>query len=551
MNSATKQASEIGAGRRRLGLVSIILLFGVILVGVFARLMNYELRRDEELYVPPAVLLGEGRLYEDFFYNHVPGSAWIFQAFHSIFGAGGLLFSARMAVFFAWIAFAAALVFFTWRLTRSVAATVALAVLVLANEQLLSVVGSTATNNFMTLPLAYSGICLFILGVRGESVFRNIERADGARPDKAPVFAAGACLAAALSIKVSAIAFVAPVAAAALFLPAGMPLIRRAASVLAPFALGGVLAALPVLMTYFRAPELFVAHVVQYHTGPHVDYWASGPAGEDDVAIGVGAKALLAHQIWLSGANLLLNVAMASVIAWLAASEPRFRWLKRLDGGAILALATLFVVGCFSFAPTPSFPQYFAPTIAVVPIVIALFYRRLPNERRGAANVVLCILAFFALIAGAPRLVQHLPKLAVPSAWTVAKIHQDGARIQDAMLKSGVEGNVATLLPIYPLEAGLGVYPELATGQFAYRTADLTSPALLKFYRTTSPSMVRSMFEVDPPAALLLGFEPELEAPMLEFAIAHRYSRIGEFSIKNRYGEAFLWVRPTARKAAS
>ena len=43
------------------------------------RVMNYEMRRDEHLYVPPISLLDSHQLYADFFYNHVPGSAWFFQ----------------------------------------------------------------------------------------------------------------------------------------------------------------------------------------------------------------------------------------------------------------------------------------------------------------------------------------------------------------------------------------------------------------------------------------------------------------------------------------
>jgi hypothetical protein len=112
------------------------------------------------------------------------------------------------------------------------------------------------------------------------------------------------------------------------------------------------------------------------------------------------------------------------------------------------------------------------------------------------------------------------------------------------MAASGVDGKVLTLLPIYPLEGGLDVYREFATGQFVYRTGDLTEPSLLAKYRTTSPARIAAFLESDPPAAMLLGFEPDLEAPMAEFARRKGYRRVDGLTIKDRYGDGYLVVRP-------
>lgn len=521
------------------------LLLGAILLGVFARVMNYDLSRDEELYVPPAALLGDFRLYDDFFYNHVPGSAWLYHLFYGLFGAGGLLFSARLAVFVAWAGLAAAVMFFSWRLAGSLLAAAALTVLVLTNEQLLSVVGSTASNNFAPLPLAYVGLCLFILGVAGRGLWRDAAEATGVRrPNAALIFAAGGFLAAAMSIKVSAVAFVAPVALASLLMPAGAPLLVRLTRVAAPLAAGGLLVALPVLVLFLRAPEQFLAHVVEYHRGPHVAYWAADPAGEEGVVMGLAGKVLLAQEIWFAGGTLILCLvaaifaalfAVAAGPARSAARDPDFR-------GLVLAAATMALVFAIGFAPTPSFSQYFAPPIIVAPIIIAILYGRLEADARARAAVI-AVAAIFALAAGAPRLVQHLPRLLKPDSLTVARVHRDGLAIRAALDDAGVEGKVATLLPIYPLEGGLPVYPEFATGQFVYRTAKFTAPDLLKHYRTTSETAVKALFAKDPPAAFLVGFDKELEAPFVEFAADHGYRPAPSVKIKNRYGDGTLLVR--------
>jgi len=56
--------------------VAAALFFLFVFYFLFLRIMNFEMRRDEQLYVPPARLLNDHALYADFFYNHPPASAW-------------------------------------------------------------------------------------------------------------------------------------------------------------------------------------------------------------------------------------------------------------------------------------------------------------------------------------------------------------------------------------------------------------------------------------------------------------------------------------------
>jgi len=514
---------------------------GLTAAGLFGRLMNYEMRRDEQLYVSPAALLDSGRPYEDFFYNHVPGSAWFFGAMYELFGEGGLLFSARFAMFLIWIVFAVAVAYFTWRLTRSTLIAFSAVVLLALNDFLLGVVGATATNNFLPLLFAYAGLCLFVLGLRGEGALRKSTARRGVEP--VTIALAGASFSVALSIKVSAIAFIAPVAIAALLLPGTATFATRLRTVFLPFALGGLIGATPVLMVFIRAPELFLAHVIQYHTGPHVAYW-SGPATSDEVvAIGLGAKALLAHGIWFSGVNLL--IALGALIALVSYAQKHENGdARRSFGVPALAIAVAAIVAALGFAPTPSFPQYFAPLPVALLFLIAVLLPPETTDRHRPLEVAFLAIAALSMIVGAPRIAQHGASLVLPASWTVSKVHQAGEEIAAEMAKAGVDGKVLTLIPIYPLEAGLEIYPEFATGQFAYRTGDLMSPELRKWYRTTAPSEITAFLEADPPAAMLLGFEPVLESPMAEFAQSQGYRRVAGFEVDDRYGNGYLMLRP-------
>ena len=146
------------------------------------RLMNYELRRDEELYVPPIRLLEESRLYLDFFYNHPPGSAWWFYGIRQLTGSEYLLLDGRLGVLAGWLVYAAGIGLVSFALTRSALASWCIVVLSLANELFLTQTGMTATNNFLPLPFSFLGLALFILGVSQGQTRPVLDRLGGILP---------------------------------------------------------------------------------------------------------------------------------------------------------------------------------------------------------------------------------------------------------------------------------------------------------------------------------------------------------------------------------
>ncbi|NJM29160.1 MAG: hypothetical protein HC855_02655 [Rhizobiales bacterium] len=197
-----------------------------------------------------------------------------------------------------------------------------------------------------------------------------------------------------------------------------------------------------------------------------------------------------------------------------------------------------------SLVPTPGFPQYYTLPLVCIPLLIALLYADLGEEEQLNSNPALIAASAVILIVAAPQLGQSLPHLVSTKSWASEKSHRAGMAIAREIAAADVTGKVATLLPIYPIEGGLEVYPELATGQFAYRTAEYTDPALRRFYRTTSPAEIAQLFGNDRPAAILVGFEPKLEQPLVTFAEANGYRKVDSLDIKDRYGTAVLYIRP-------
>ncbi|WEX75610.1 hypothetical protein PYH37_001044 [Sinorhizobium numidicum] len=511
----------------------------VLLSALFIRIMNYEMRKDEQLYVPPIRLLDHHRLYEDFFYNHPPGSAWLFYGLGKIAGSDQLLLNGRLGVFAAWVFLAAAIGGITYALTRSGLVSWCATVLTITNDLLLTQTGMTATNNLLPLPLSFIGLGLFVLAIR--------ER------DAKPILIAiaGLCLSIAVSFKISAVAFIPPVAIASFFLPRSYQLKERLRRIVVPLVAGGLAGGIPILVSLFSGPQRFLAHVVRYHIGPHLRYWQISDAQGEDAAISLSAKLLLARDVWLSATiavviTVLLTLLLTALKAQTAGRLPR---LRVVNGPLLVVAGALVCSAALSLVPTPSFPQYFAPPLICIPLLFALLFGGLDAEARLRMQPLVIAATLVVLVIEAPRFAQYVATITRPERWTVMRVHDAGVAIAQSIAEAGSEGKVATLSPIYPLEGNLEVYPELATGPFAYRTGDITEAELAAWYKMTSPSRIAALFDADPPGALLLGFDEVLERPMLAYAQRNGYLRSDELGFRDRYGAPVLYLRPPAHRS--
>lgn len=495
------------AHRINLFLLWIVSIAGIF--GIFLRIVNYDMRRDEQLYVPPAKLLENHNLYVDFFYNHTPGSAWIFRLFYLIVPGERLLFSARLAVFSVWLFAIAIVAFVAWRLTRSAPLTLFAAATIAFNDLFLSVAGMTATNNFLPLPFAFLGVALFLTALFRERPSSGLPSLLPGISDRSAILLSGLLLSIAASTKISAAAFIIPVVAIAAVFPFQDSFFERLKRGVFPLALGGLLGGLPFFIEIAHHPQTAFANILGFHTGPHIAFWQEQIAsGEESVALTLGAKLLLAFRIWFTGTNLIaLLIALALSVLWLErhAAAPYRAFLQN----PAIPLAFIFlIVALFCFAPTPSFPQYFAAPPILLPLFLAFFHRGLAEAQKPDLDKVLVCAAILCLTVNTPRLAQNAATVFSPQKWEVNRVHRSGRAL--AAHIGGNQGKIATLLPIYPLEGGLPVYPELATGQFIYRIADRTDPALLRYYKTTSQTKIDALLKSDPPAAILVGFEAEL-----------------------------------------
>lgn len=536
--AAVDQASHAGHRQKWLRLaVSVASVAGVALLlgALYGRLMTFGLRRDEMMFVPPAQYMPDWQLYQDVFFNHVPNVAWFFHSMHIVFGDQGLLGAARIGVFLLWVLLILAIVWTTLRISRSWLLALFSAVAILAADPLLGQAGMAATNNLLPLPFAVLGLGLFVV--------ETMEQ----RPRSSLIFVAGMCLSLAAGSKVSAVVFIPPVALAAFLLPARISLRTRLTGTVLPLAAGGLVGALPVFWYLLDDPQLFLAHVLSFHTGPHIAYWTANAASEPGLAMGLGGKLQLAFGAWLAGGSLILATVLVYLF-WMSlrAGHKGERQDGKCLGQIVVVLAVTALAAVLSFVPTPGFPQYYIQPLVCLPILGALLYRQIGTRDRQQVVPVLCASMFVMLVITLPRLMPGLASLAKPDDFTSARLVRGGQELQQALASHNVpEGPVATFMPLYPMEAGLDIYPEFASGQFAYRIAPYTDAELAAFYRMVGADGLGDLFGKQPPAAILIGYDPDLEAPMLEYVRANNYLEVPVAELSNRYGEGRLFVRTT------
>lgn len=528
---------------------------GLVLAAlILGRILDFGIRRDEMMFVAPAALTGEMPLYSGLFFNHVPLSPWAFAAAHWLAPGLGLLAVARLTVFAAWLLLLTATGLLVHRISRSVPLALLAAVALATSDTLLDQAGMAATNNLLPLPFAMIGLGLVLVALLEDP-----------RPGVLPAtgFAAGVALALAVGLKVSAVAFLPPVLLAALLLPRRRSFRDRLRGLALPGLLGGLAGGAPILWFLVTMPDVFLAHVLGFHTGPHVAYWQANAAGEPGLAMDPRGKLILAYGAWLGGSTLLLaGVTLAALWAGafpatdaaagdnLIRPRPALRRSHGADGWAdalALALGALAVTAAMAFLPTPGFPQYYVQPLVCLPLVAAVAMRRLTAAQARMLTPAIAAALLLMVLVALPRLSAGVASLAAPGRTEVARFAECGRRLAEALAEAGAPaGRIATLMPLYPLEAGLPVYPEFATGPFAFRIANHTPADLAARYVMTGPEGLAGLFAADPPAAVLLGYEPELEAPLADWARAAGYRPVPVEGLTNRYGTGVLLVRGPA-----
>lgn len=502
----------IGAG--------LLLLAGALIL-LWGLNMRRGLNHDEHQFVASAALLARNGLlpYRDFPYFHVPLLTFIY-AFLFQFTPYLLLAARAFSVVSSSLLLALLLVVaFTWPRNLAwgerLAAGLIAVVLLMASPSFVHASGRAWNHDLPVLLTSLAAILFgwWLAGGQLRSLWWLL-----------PV---GLLLGLAAAAR-SSFVLAAPAFALALLWFAGWRC-RRAWLGISSLILGGLLGAAPALYLFALAPERFLFGNLTY-AALNTAYYAQLAAPPP--AMTLPGKLLTAAQliVWQPG-NLLL-VVLVAVTLWLVRRSLRPTVAPEL----LFALLLLPFLIAGAFAPTPLQEQYIYPLFPWCALTWLVALRHVGNARRllvaaGAA-------ALLAALLVAPRYAEGAEVALQPDEWNPLKVHARGERL--VQLAGGQQ--VLTLAPIFALEGGSSVYPELVSGPLAFRVASLLPPEVRSKMGLVGPEDLPSMLP-GPPRSIFTGVHDSdsvEEEPLVAYAGSHGYVPVPEEDA------AVLWSQPLA-----
>jgi 4-amino-4-deoxy-L-arabinose transferase-like glycosyltransferase len=500
-------------------------LFVVVFSLSFSRAMRAGSNHDEHQFIASAQLLVDHGLlpYRDYAYFHLPNLIFVY----------GLLFkftvykllAARLLSALLVTAMAGLVFYFTLELFRKVPKMIGLAtgfgsVLLLAANPLLAYAGMFAWNHSLAMFLALLAAILFWQGARR------------ARP-LWWVFVSGLCLGLAVGTRLSFLSALVPFAVALYFFPGARPA-KRLLGLVAYFGAGFGLAMLPTLLLFTAAPAQFIFGNFTYPNLNTIYRAEIGFFGPPNPMTSFEKLAYFWEQILPQPGNLLLFVAL-SFFGFTTGLVELWQGKGQRFELVFFLLLALFV-GWGALLPTPAWDQYYAAAIPFAILAVVLGLARLVRRFPAQSGWFLAIFLQLVILANVYQWgdYRRMTFLLHPEAWRPLIFHELGLQVSE--LSQG--GAVLTLAPLYPLEGGASIYPEFATGPFAWRTAPWLTPPERSRFKLISEQDLGQYLQTQPPAAILVGYEPGLDDPLIDYALAHGYGWV-ELTPENG-----LWLSP-------
>ena len=180
------------------------------------------------------------------------------------------------------------------------------------------------------------------------------------------------------------------------------------------------------------------------------------------------------------------------------------------------ALLTVFVPAIFLVialcSPVFSY-EHFAKLIPFIIVSFAyplLYLRKIesgnPHKLFRIASIAVAACAFSQ--AASEPLVQMTARVFRPQNWVPIKMHQIS---KDVAQKIKEPKLIVTLAPLYALESGCDIYPELSAGWDGCKIASILPASKREITNTLSPKALKKLIEQRPPSGIILSIDPTKE----------------------------------------
>lgn len=557
MSLAPRALSWLGSAGRAQVVVAIIGVAALFVVIVFQGL-NPAPSHDEYQYVAAAVLAGERTIYRDFFYSQTPYFVLFLSRWLDLIPDSSIYGSARVFNIIWSLSFFIVLGWFLWCVSRA-PLLVALLLAGLATSPLLEPAVTLVRND--TMPLFFMTAALACMA-----------HVSSERPGASAgvSFLAGLFAALAFGTKQSYAFLPVTLAIFALVAPTCQDWRGRAIGLLAPLCLGGLLGGLPIIVVANDSFPNFLYDTVEYHsTADPLWFTRVGWLEQTRVLSRLIIFGELAFDFYTLSLLLVVGLCSALIMA---------RGHGRIGGvdSVIRNAAYLSILGIVLSAATllglakSIFAQYLAPILVLAEIACAAMVgtarsaiARFKPENgalvTGSATALVGLGLVVSILTNPAGGIARLGCIWHDCEWAPGHVQRVASRLNEILGPGSRELKIATLMSIYPLEAGFGIYDELAGAPFFYRVNDMLPKERLRSLKGVAPDEVATWLADRGATAVLTGYtsgyDADLEAGFVRFARDHGLVPV-PIDLHGGYKQSLgsttgsLWVAPSLIESA-
>lgn len=501
-----------------------ILTFIAIVLGMFSLIMNHPLSHDEHMYVSAGVLIKNNTLYKDFAYLQMPYLPVLYGAFYKLTGTSYYLLWGRMFTFFFMVLSSVLIFLISYKISNSFFISIASLVLLVCNELIIFIM-PFSWNHVMPISFLLLAFYLFIISI-----------------SKMPInilflLFSGICIGVAIGTRLTYAVMPVSFFIIALLFPRSLTFKKRIVKIFLPVFAGLTVGLFPIFFLLKKATiDVFLFNNLGYHLTNSMWRTITGYTS----GMTILSKMKFGWDIFAYPSNVSLFIAI-SFLFFNFGAESKYRIVKLKQFFSMETLISILLILFTTvavFQPTPLWPYYFAVPIPFIIILISCGYNSISNTKRHAVRKLLVCLIIVNSIFGGVRLFSHTYDLANIDGWTGISVHETAEQIRRYIGVIEKGDKVATLSPVYAIEADLPIYNELSTGSFLYRVGDLIPNNKRRTYVGTSQQSLHALFEIDPPKAIFVGFEGDLDLPFIVYAETHDFAKI-----KGDFKGGILYVR--------
>jgi hypothetical protein len=505
-----------------------VLFLALVAFMLFQKSVNEGLNHDEQQFVAPPVLVAKNGAmpYRDFALLHMPNLVFAYAALDKVTTYHFLaarLFNGACAWGIVALVFAGChRMLVSYKPWPRLGLAAAFAVLFCTSTLAILTNGRTWNHDPALLPVVLA-FFTYIVAARGRKAGWWL-------------LACGALVGLAIGTRLTFAPIVAPFGLAVLLLP--QPTWQARLKLAAFFSAGVFVALLPAIYFLTAHSEQFLYGNVQSQRLRLLDpsdEWArkTSTLGRKlrfvlkDIILGNDGKGMPGDWPLFFGA---IFVAVPGLFLHFRRAR---RAARPVWSGALLLVLLVPLIFAGVLTPTRFQPQHY---YALTPFLVlgTCFGLSQWRARAGWVAAFCAALAMVSLFRARTELAEFVPHQGI-GRWVPVRAHRFG----EETARHAAGGKVLTLAPIFPLEGGADIYPELAVGPFAYRLAQWLPDEKRPRLKVCAPEDLPALLDKDPPTAVLLGAEDSaLETALRQHALLRGFKEVKKF------GKMTLLVAP-------